>query len=96
VQVFSKINLRPGYHQIKICEDNILKTTFSTRYGPYEYLVMSFGLTNAPAHFMYLMNYVFMTKLDKFFMVFIDDILVFSKNKKEHEGHLRIVLEHEV
>jgi hypothetical protein len=82
-----------GYHQIKICEEDILKTAFSTRYGLYEYLVMSFELTNAPTHFMYLMNSVFMVELDKFIMVFIDDILVYSKNKKEHEGHLRIVLQ---
>jgi hypothetical protein len=91
--VFSKIDLRPGYHQIKICEENILKTAFSTRYDLYEYLVMSFGLTNALSHFMYLMNSIFMVELDKFVVVFIDDILVYSKNKKEHEGHLCIVLQ---
>jgi hypothetical protein len=91
--VFSKIDLRSGYHQIKICEEDILKIAFSTRYGLYEYLVMSFGLTNATAHFMYLMNSIFMAKLDKFIVVFIDDILVFSKKKKEHEGHLRNVLQ---
>jgi hypothetical protein len=93
MQVFSKIDLRSSYHQIKICEEDILKTAFSTRYGLYEYLVMSFGLTNAPAHFMYLMNSVLMVELDKFVMVFIDDILVYLKNKKEHEGHLRMVLQ---
>jgi hypothetical protein len=92
-QVFSKIDLRSGYHQIKIHEDDIPKTAFSTRYGFYEYLVMSFGLTNAPAHFMYLMNSVFMEELDKFIVVFIDDNLVFSKSKKEHEEHLHIVLQ---
>jgi hypothetical protein len=92
-QVFSKIDLRSGYHQIKIREEDIPKTAFSTRYGLYEYLVMSFGLTNAPAHFMYLMNSIFMEELDKFIVVFIDDILVFSKNKKEHEKHLCIVLQ---
>jgi hypothetical protein len=92
-QVFSKIDLCFGYHQIKICEEDIPKTAFSTWYGLYEYLVMSFGLTNAPAHFMYLMNSGFMEELDKFVMVFIDDILVFSKSKKEHEEHLRIVLQ---
>jgi hypothetical protein len=93
VQVFSKIDLRPGYHQIKICEENILKTAFSTRYDLYEYLVMPFGLTNALSHFMYLMNSIFIVELDKFIMVFIDDILVYSKNKKEHEAHLCIVLQ---
>jgi hypothetical protein len=92
-QVFSKIDLHSGYHQIKIHEEDILKTAFSTRYGLYEYLVMSFGLTNAPAHFMYLMNSVFMEELDKFVVVFIDNILVFSKSKKEHEEHLCIVLQ---
>jgi hypothetical protein len=89
----SKIDLRSGFHQIKIREEYVPKTTFSTRYGFYEYLVMSFGLMNAPAHFMYLMNSIFMVELDKFFVVFIDNILVYSKNKKEHEGHLHIVLQ---
>ncbi|WVZ52065.1 hypothetical protein U9M48_003158 [Paspalum notatum var. saurae] len=90
--VFSKIDLRSGYHQIKVREEDIPKTAFSMRYGLYEYLVMSFGLTNAPAFFMYLMNSVFMNEFDKFVVVFIDDILVYSKNEKEHEEHLRIVL----
>jgi hypothetical protein len=79
-RVFSKVDLRLGYHQIKIRPENVPKTAFSTRYGSYKYLVMSFGLTNAPAHFMYLMNSVFMPELDKFVVVFIDDILIYSKS----------------
>jgi hypothetical protein len=92
-QVFSKVDLHSGYHQIKICVEDIPKTAFYTRYGLYEYLVMSLGLTNAPAHFMYLMNSVFMPGLVKFDMVFIDDILVYSKSMEEHEEHLCIVLQ---
>jgi hypothetical protein len=92
-QVFSKIDLRSGYHQIKICAEDVPKTTFTTRYGLFEYLVMSFGLMNALAHFMYLMNSVFMLELDKFVVVFIDDILIYSRSMEEHEEHLQIVLQ---
>jgi hypothetical protein len=90
--VFSMIDLRFSYHQIKIRVKDIPKTTFTTRYGLFEYLVMSFGLMNAPAHFMYLMNSVFIPELDKFVVVFIDDILIYSRSMEEHEEHLRIVL----
>jgi hypothetical protein len=92
-QVFSKIDLRFGYHQIKIRAKDIPKTAFTMRYGLYEYLVMSFRLTNVPAHFMYLGNLVFMLELDQFVVVFIDDILVYSKSMEEHEEHLRIILQ---
>jgi hypothetical protein len=91
--VFSKIDLRSGYHQLKIRELDIPKIAFRTRYGLYQYTIMSFGLTNAPTYVMYLMNKVFMEYIDKFVVVFIDDILVFSKHKEEHEEHMRLVLE---
>jgi hypothetical protein len=91
--VFSKIDLRSGYHQIKIKEEDIPKTTFVTRYGHHEYLVVPFGLTNAAAIFMNLMNKIFMKYLDKFVIVFIDDILVYSKDQVEHAKLLRIVLQ---
>jgi hypothetical protein len=91
--MFLKIDLRSGYHQLKIRESDIPKTAFRIRYRLYEYTVMSFGLTNAPAYFVYLMNKVFMEYLDKFVVVFIDDILIFSKMVEEQEEHLRLVLE---
>jgi hypothetical protein len=91
-RVFSKIDLWSGYHQIRIRPKDIPKTAFTTQYGLFEYLAMSFRLTNAPAHFTYLMNSVFMPELDKFVVVFIDDILIDSKNEEEHARHLRIVL----
>jgi hypothetical protein len=91
--VFSKIDLRSGYHHLKIRESDIPKAAFRTLYGLYEYTVMSFGLTNTPAYFMYLLNKVFMEYLDRFIVVFIDDILIFSKTMEEHEEHLRFVLE---
>jgi hypothetical protein len=91
--VFSKLDLRLGYHQIRVREEDIPKTTFVTRYGSYEYTVMSFGLTNAPATFSRLMNYIFMDYLGKFIMVYLDDILVYSKNKEEHAEHHHLVLE---
>jgi hypothetical protein len=92
-KVFSKIDLRFGYHQNKIRASDIPKTAFSTRYGLYEYLVMSFRLTNALAYFMYLMNSVFMPELDKFVVVFIDDILVYSRTEQDHTKHMHTVLQ---
>jgi hypothetical protein len=91
-KIFSKIDLRSGYHQVRIKDEDIRKTTFRTRYGHYEFTVVSFGLSNAPVIFMCLMNGVFRDYLDKFVIVFLDDILVYSKLEEEHEHHLRMVL----
>lgn len=92
-RVFSKIDLRSGYHQLLMRRKDVLKTVFHTRYGHYEFQVMPFGLTNAPTAFMDLMNRVFRPYLDLFMIVFIDDILVYSKDEEKHAKHLRLVLE---
>ena len=92
-RVYSKIDFRTGYHQLRVRETDIPKTAFRTRYGNFEFTVMPFGLTNAPAAFMDLMHRVFQPYLDQFFVVFMDDILIYSQSEKEHEDHLRIVLQ---
>ena len=89
---FSKIDLRSGYYQLKIQLNDLPKTVFVTCYGQYEFTVMPFGLTNAPAYFINLMNKVFMEELDKYVVVFIDDILIYSRSVEEHEQHLRVIL----
>nr|GEV00173.1 putative reverse transcriptase domain-containing protein [Tanacetum cinerariifolium] len=91
--IYSKIDLRPGYHQLRVREQDIPKTSFRTRYGHYEFQVMPLGLTNAPAVFIDLMNQVCKPYLDKFVIVFIDDILIYSKDEKEHEEHIKAILE---
>jgi len=91
--VFSKIDLSSGYHQLNIQEPDISKTAVRTQYGHYEFLVMSFGLTNAPATFMHLMNSVFQPYLGSCIIMFIDDILVYSRSREDHEQHLRNVLQ---
>ena len=93
VSVFLKIDLRYGYHQLRIKDVDVHKTVFRMRYGHYEFLVMSFGLTNAPATFMDLMNHVFRPYVDRFVVVFIDDILMYSKDREDHDTHLRVVQE---
>ena len=91
-RVYSKIDLSTGYHQLKVRETDIPKTTFRTRYEHFEFTVMPFELTNAPTSYMDLMHRVFQPYLDQFVVVFVDDILIYFKFEEEHEGHLRIVL----
>ena len=91
--MFSKISLRYGYHQVHIKDEYIFTTSFRTRYGHYMFVVIPFGLTNTPTTFMFLMNSIMSNYLDKFVVVFIDNILIYSKNKHEHEEHLRIILQ---
>ena len=91
-KVFSNINLGSDYHQVRIKDGNFLKTTFRVRYGSYDVVVVSFGFTNSPAMFMCLMNNVFSKYLDRFVLVFLDGILIYSKNEEEHVEHLRLTL----
>src|SRR6201995_4290567 len=91
--IFSKIDLRSGYHQLRINDEDTDKTTFVTRYGSYKFLVMPFGLTNAPSVFMQLMNSVLAEYIDEFVIVFIDDILIYSNSEAEHTQHVRLLLD---
>ena len=91
-QIFSKIDLRYGYQQVRIKEEDIIKISFRMRYGHYKFTVVQFGLSNAPVVFLCLMNVIFREYLDNFVIVFLDDILIYSKSEEEHERHLRIVL----
>ena len=93
MRVYSRIDLRVGYHQLRVREADIPKIAFKIRYGHFEFTVMPFGLTNAPAAFMDLMHRVFQPYLDQFFVVFVDDILIYSQSEEEHEDHLRVVLQ---
>lgn len=92
-RAFSKIDLKSGYHQIKVKDEDVQKTVFRTRYGHYEYLVMSFGVSNAPGVFVEYMNHICHTYLDRFVVVFINDISIYSKSEEEHDKHLRVVLQ---
>ena len=92
-RVYSKIDLRTDYHQLRVREADIPKTMFRTRYRHFEFTMMLFGLTNAPAAFMDLMHRVFQPYLDQFFVVFVDDILIYSQSEEEHEDHLRVILQ---
>ena len=93
VRVYSKVDLRTRYHQLRVKEAYILKTAFTTRYGHFKFILMPFGLTNALEAFMDLMHRVFQPYLDRFVVVFVDDILIYSKSEKDHESHLRIILQ---
>jgi hypothetical protein len=92
-KIFSEIDLTSGYHQVRMKEEGISKTAFQTRYGHYEFIVVPFGLSNAPNIFMCLMNGIFREYLDNFVIVFLDGILIYSKSEEEHEQHLRMVLQ---